>query len=102
LSLKSYQDSPKLRILADSDFSINTIRNYTIDPLFYNHHPHRELLLHAKNLIKARDHLGLITHIGKVKSRTSVTRNEAADARARGFAHGDILPDITYTDADPP
>ena len=33
LSLELYHDSPQLRILIDSAFSINAIRNYIIDPL---------------------------------------------------------------------
>jgi hypothetical protein len=65
LTLELYRDSPRLRILTDSAFSINTIRNYIIDLLNYTHHLHRELLLQANNLIKTRDHLGLITHIGR-------------------------------------
>jgi len=73
-----------------------------MDPINYKHHPHRELFLQANNLIKTRDHLGLITHVGKVKSHKGVTHNDAADACVRGVVDGDILSDITYTEADPP
>jgi len=101
-TLDLYQDSFQLCILTDSAFSINTIRNFIIDPSNYKHHPHRELLLKANNLIQTRDQLGLTTHIGKVKSHIGVTHNDATDAGARGIVDGDILPDITYTDVDPP
>jgi len=56
--------------------------------------------LKVNNHIQSRDQLGLITHIGKVKSHTCITHNDAANAGARGVVDGDILPDITYTDAD--
>jgi ribonuclease HI len=101
LTLEIYHDSPQLRILIDSAFSINTIRNYIIDPLNYKHHPHRDLLMKANNHIQKRDQQGLTTHIGKVKSHTGVTHNDTADAGARGVVDGDVLPDITFTEADP-
>jgi hypothetical protein len=56
----------------------------------------------ANNHIQIRDQLGLTTHIGKVKSYTGVNHNDAAHAGARGVIDGDILPDITFTEADPP
>ena len=36
--------------------------------------------MYANNIIKVRDEKGLTTHIGKVKSHTGVTYNDAADA----------------------
>ncbi len=33
-----------LSIVTGSSFHINTIRKYTIDPTFYNHHLHKDLL----------------------------------------------------------
>jgi ribonuclease HI len=101
LTIEIYQDSPQLHILTDSSFSINTIRNYIVDPLNYKHHPHRDLLMKANNHIQIRDQQGLTTHIGKVKSHTGVTYNDTADAGARGVVDGDVFPDITFTEADP-
>jgi hypothetical protein len=95
-------DSPQLCILTDNVFNINTIRNYIIDPINYQHHPHRDLLMKANSHIQNREQLSLTTHIGKVKSHTAVTHNDAADAGARGIVDGDILPDITFTEVDPP
>ena len=102
ITLRLYQDSPQLIILTDNAFSINSIRKYIIDPLNYKHRPHRDLLRKANNHIPIRYQLGLTTHIGKVKSHTGVTHNDAADVGARGVVDGNILPDITFTEADPP
>ncbi len=85
----------------DSAFGINTLRNYALNPLRYTHHIHKDLLLYASNIMKARVEKGLTTHIGKVKSHTGVTYNDAADTGACGVVGGDILPDITFTTADP-
>ncbi len=41
LALKANQCDHTLAILTDSAFSINTIRKYAIDPLSFNHHPHK-------------------------------------------------------------
>jgi hypothetical protein len=46
--------------------------------------------------------MGYNTHIGKVKSHTGVTHNDEADTTARGVVEGQKLPDIIFTDADPP
>jgi len=56
----------------------------------------------ANDHIQIRYQLGLTTHIGKVKSHTGVTHNDAADAGARGVVDGDILPEITFTDVHLP
>jgi hypothetical protein len=102
VTLDLNKDSPQIQILTDSAFSINTLRNYAIDPLRYAHHPHKELLRQANALVKPRDEYGLLTHIGKVKSHTGDTHNDEADAGARGVVDGDTLPDIVFTPADPP
>jgi len=101
MDIDLHKDSPRIQILTDSAFTINTLRNYTIDPLHYAHHPHKELLRHAKALIKPRDENGPLTHIRIVKSHTGVTHNDEADAGARGVVDGDTLPDIIFTSADP-
>jgi hypothetical protein len=44
LALKANQYDHTLAILRDSAFSINTIRKYSIEPLSFNHHPHKDLL----------------------------------------------------------
>jgi hypothetical protein len=43
-----------------------------------------------------------MTLIGKVKSNTDVAYNDEVDDGARGLVDGDVLPDITFTTADPP
>jgi ribonuclease HI len=101
LALKANQHEPTLAILTDSAFSINTIRKYAIDPLSFNHHPHKELLQLADDIIRTRDNMGYNTHIGKVKSHTGVTHNDEADSAARGVVEGQKTPDIIFTDADP-
>jgi hypothetical protein len=78
-ALDLHKELPQIRILTDSAFSINTLRNYAIDPLNFTHHPHKDLLNYTNNLIKARDEQGLLTQIGKVKSHTGVTYNDEAD-----------------------
>ncbi len=102
MALDLHKNSPQIRILTDSAFSINALRNYAKDPLRYAHHPHKELIHQADAIIKMRDEYGLLTHIGKVKCHTGVTHNDGADAGARGVVDGDTLPDIIFTSADPP
>jgi ribonuclease HI len=102
LALETNKHDHTLSILTDSTFSINTIRKYAIDPLSFNHRPHKELLQLADNIIRTRDDMGYITHIGKVKSHTGVTHNDEADTSARGVVEGQKPPDIFFTDADPP
>ena len=88
LALEANKHDHTLSILTDSAFSINTIRKYAIDPLSFNHHPHKELLQLADNIIRTRDNMGYTTHIGKVKSHTGVTHNEEAYAAARDVVEG--------------
>ena len=102
LALDLHKEESTLQILTDSAFSINTLRNYAINPLRYTHHTHKDLLAHTNNIIKTRDAKGYTTHIGKVKSHTGVTYNDAADTGACAVVDGDILPDIIFTQADPP
>ena len=102
LALKANKNNHTLSILTDSAFSINTIRKYAIDPLSFDHHPHKELLHLADDIIRTRDNSGYSTHIGKVKSHTGVTHNDEADTAARGVVDGQKTPDIIFTDADPP
>jgi ribonuclease HI len=70
LALKANKQENALSILTNSAFIINTIRKYAIDPLCFNHHPHKELLQLADDIIRTRDNMGYNTHIGKVKSHT--------------------------------
>ena len=56
-----------LKLLTDSSFCINTIRNYTIDQASYNNRLHKDLLNLTDQLLKARETKHLKTHIGKVK-----------------------------------
>jgi ribonuclease HI len=101
IALDLHKELPQIRILTDSSFCINTLRNYVIDPLNFTHHPHKDLLHSSNNLIKTRDEQGLVTLIGKVKSHIGVTYNDEADVGARGVVDGDILPDITFTAVEP-
>jgi hypothetical protein len=100
--LDLHKDSPQIQILTDSAFSINTLRNYAIDPHRYAYHPHKELLRQADAIIKMKDEFGLQTHIGRVKSHTGVTHNDGAYAGARGMVDGDTLPEFIFTSAEPP
>ena len=84
VALDLRKDTLQIQILTDSAFSINTLSNYTIDPLRYAHHLYKELLCHATDLIKTRDENGLPNHIGKVKSHNGDTHNDNADAGAHG------------------
>ena len=102
VALDLHKDCPQIQILTNSAFSINTLRNYAIEPLRNDHHPHKELLRQANTIIKMREENGLLTHIGRVKSHTEVTRNDGADAGVRGVVDGDTLPDIRFTSVDPP
>jgi ribonuclease HI len=102
LALEANKNNPTLLVLTDNAFNINTIRKYVIDPLSLNHHPHKELLQLADNIIRTKDDMGYNTHIGKVKSHTGVTHNDEADIAARGVVEGHKPLDIIFTDADPP
>jgi len=102
LALETNRHNHTLSILTDSAFNFNTIRKYAIDPLSFNHNPHKELLQLADNIIRTRDDMGNNTHIGKVKSHTGVTHNDEADTAARGVVKGQKTLDIFFTEADPP
>jgi ribonuclease HI len=102
LALEANKNDHTLSILTDSAFIITTIRKYAVDPLCYNHHPHKELLQLADDIIRTRDNMGYNTHIGKVKSHTGVIHNDEVDAAARGVVEGQKTPDTIFTDADPP
>jgi ribonuclease HI len=101
LALEANKNDHTLSILTDSAFSINTIRKYAIEPLCFNHHPHKDLIQLADDIIRARDNMGYSTHVGKVKSHTGVTHNDEADAAARGVVERQKIPNITFTDANP-
>jgi ribonuclease HI len=42
MALELCNESPQIQIYTDSVFSINTLRNYAIDPLNYTHHQHKK------------------------------------------------------------
>ncbi len=46
--------------------------------------------------------MGYKTRIGKVKSHTGVIYNDEVDAAALGVVDGTDIPNIIFTDADPP
>ena len=91
-----------IKILTNNSFCINTIRNYTIDPTSYKHHLHKKLLHLTDQLLQARDTKQPLTHIGKVESHTGIEYNEAADTAGRAVVDGEVPPDITFDEADPP
>jgi len=88
IALEANKLDHTLSILNDSAFNINTVRKYAIDPLIFNHHPHKYLLQLVDNIIHTRDNMGYKTHIGKVKSLTRVTHNDEADTTARNVVEG--------------
>jgi ribonuclease HI len=92
LALEANKNDHTLSILTDSAFSINTIRKYPIDPLCFDHHPHKELLQLADDIVRTRDNISYNTHIGKVKSHTGVTHNDEADTAACGVVEGQKNP----------
>ncbi len=102
LALEANKNEHTLSILTDSAFGINTISKYAIDPFCFNHHPHKELLQLADDIVRTRDNMGYNTHIGKVKSHTGGTHNDEADTVARSVVEGPKTPDITFIYADPP
>ena len=44
IALRQDNTDNHLSILTNNSLCINTVRNYTIDPTFYNHHLHKDLL----------------------------------------------------------
>jgi hypothetical protein len=96
------KEPPFLQIHAISAFTINTMRNYALNPLRYVNHLHTDLLRYANDLSKIRDDKGLTIHIGKVKSHTGVTYNDEAGTYACRVVDGKILPYIGFTAAYPP
>jgi ribonuclease HI len=102
LALEANKQENALSILTDSAFSINNIRKYAIDPLCFNHHPHKDFLQLADDVIRTRDKKGYITHIGKDKSRTGVKHSDEADTTTRSVVEGHKTPDIIFTDTNPP
>jgi hypothetical protein len=55
VALRREDTQGHLKILTDSSFCINTIRNYAIDPSSYNHHLHKDILHLTDQLLRARD-----------------------------------------------
>ena len=102
LGLEVNRESPILSILTDIAISINTLRKYAIDPQRYIHHPHKDLLELADDIVHTRETLEYKTHIGKVKSQTGATHIDETNEAARSVVEGHIAPDITITCADPP
>ena len=102
MDLKQENTEGHLKILSDSSFCINTIRNYTIDPTSYKHDLHKDLLHLTDQLLRARDREHLRTHVGKVKSHTDIEYNGSADSAARAVVDGEVVLDITFDEADPP
>ena len=101
VTLNTYKDRPTLKILTDSAFCINSIRNYMSNPARYTDHLHQALLSYTDNILKYRHSRQFHTHIGKVKSHIGITYNEVADEGATSVVRG-IDPDITFSEADPP
>jgi ribonuclease HI len=102
LSLEANKLDHTLSILTDSAFNINTKRKYAIDPLSFIHHPHKHLLQLPDNIIHTRDNMGYRTHIGNVKSHMGITHNNEADTSTRNVVEEHKIPDIIFTNADPP
>ena len=101
LALEANRENSTLSILTDSAFSINTLQKYAIYPLSFIHHPHKDLLKLADDIIRTRDTLEYKTHIGKVKSHTGVTHHDEADEVARSVVEGHTKPDKIFTGTDP-
>jgi hypothetical protein len=102
VALKQENINRHLKILTDNSFCINRIRNYTIDPAYFKHHLHKDLLHLTDQLLRARDTRNLQTHIGEVKSHADIEYNETADSTARAVMEEEAPPDITFDEADPP
>ena len=83
LALRRKITEGHLKILTDSSFCINTIRNYRKDSASYKNHLHKYLLNLTDKLVRARDIKQLKTHVGKVKSHTGIEYNEAVDKAAK-------------------
>ena len=81
---------------------MNIIRKYAIDPLSFTHHPHKNLLQLADDIIHAMDNMGYKTQIDKVKSHTGVTHNDEEDTSTRNVVEGHKAPNIHFTYANPP
>jgi hypothetical protein len=62
VAIKQENTEDHMSILTNNSFSINTTRNYTIDPAAYNHHLHKDLLQLTNQLLKERDSKQLKTH----------------------------------------
>jgi ribonuclease HI len=102
VALKPESTEGHLEILTESPFCINAIRNYAIDPTSYKYHLHKDLLHLTDQLLHAKDTKHLQTHIGKVKSHTDIEYNESADTAARAAVDGEVPPDITFDEVNPP
>jgi ribonuclease HI len=102
VALKQENTKDEISILKDSSLCINTIRNYTIYPPAYKIHLHKDLLQLTNQLLRYKDSKELKTYIGKVKSHVDVEYNEKADKAVRVAVEGEVKPDITSEEADPP
>ena len=95
------QNNTNISVLTDSAYCINTTRNFCHAPYKYKNNPHYDLLRLMSNALREREEAGLRTHIGKVKSHTGITYNDAADQGANSVAAGGQY-DITFDLANPP
>ena len=102
VALEQETTEDHINILTDSSLRMSTIRNYTIYPVAYIQHVHKDLLQLTNQLLNDRDSKQLKTYIGKVQSHTDMEYNETADKAVRAVVNGENIPDITFEDADPP
>jgi len=63
LALEANRENLTLPVLIDSAFGINKLQKHAMDPLSFIHHPHKDLLKLADNIIHTRDTLEYKTHI---------------------------------------
>ena len=82
------QDPAPLKILTDSQTSLDLIKKALDFPAAHKLHKHQAILIAIADYIKQRNDSGLITSIGKVRAHIGVHGNEMADQAAKAVATG--------------
>ena len=94
-------DPAPLKILTDSQTSLDLIRKALDFPAAHKLHKHQAILRAIAGYIKQRNDNGLVTSIGKVRAHIGVHGNEMADQAAKAVATGQLadkqMPEGTTT-----
>ena len=89
-ALRRWQDCDELKVVIDSQISMQSINAEIRDPNDHKYHVHKNLLKEISDIILERAELGKHSSILKVKYHTGIRGNDVADRLATQAADGDV------------